>query len=227
MDYKEKATILRVCSSKKGERCSRCPAFGQGERYCKRNAMKDGAAAITELLANDNQVKESLQLNGFETLDALLEAYNQVMAENAALLKMQPVRLDDTGAKAAALAADVSELRQKLAEAEGACAYHKSAMESYREGARARYKLMYSRIKKLSEALEQERLRAEAAEAQRDAAIKELDGVAAAVDDLSDFIDEQVHPYTSYDLYVALRENADAISMWQFEPEWRGQKGAI
>lgn len=51
MDYKEKATILRVCSSRKGERCSRCPAFGQGSRDCIRNAMKDGATAITDLLA--------------------------------------------------------------------------------------------------------------------------------------------------------------------------------
>lgn len=50
MDYKEKATILRVCSSKKGERCSHCPAFGQGFRNCMKNAMKDGAAAITDLL---------------------------------------------------------------------------------------------------------------------------------------------------------------------------------
>ena len=51
MDYKEKTTILRVCSSKKGDRCSHCPAFGQGDRYCKNNAMRDGATAITELLA--------------------------------------------------------------------------------------------------------------------------------------------------------------------------------
>lgn len=118
MDYKEKATILQVCSSKKGERCSHCPAFGQGCRNCMKNAMKDGAAAITELLANDNQVKESLRLNGFETLDALLEAYNQVMAENAALRRMQPVRLAETGAQALALAAEVSELKQKLEAAE-------------------------------------------------------------------------------------------------------------
>lgn len=51
MNYKEKATILRVCSSKKGERCSHCPAFGQGDRHCMKNAMKDGATAITDLLA--------------------------------------------------------------------------------------------------------------------------------------------------------------------------------
>lgn len=66
--------------------------------------------------------------------------------------------------------------------------------------------------------------RAEKAERERDAAIKELDGVAAAVDDLSDFIDEQIHPLVQYDMYTALRENADAISMWQYEAEWRGQK---
>ena len=51
MNYKEKATILRVCSSKEGERCSRCPAFGQGNRHCRRNVMRDASVAITDLLA--------------------------------------------------------------------------------------------------------------------------------------------------------------------------------
>lgn len=68
------------------------------------------------------------------------------------------------------------------------------------------------------------RERAEKAEAQRDAAIKELDEVAAAVDDFSDFLDEEVHPVVDYNLYLSLRENADAISMWKYEEEWRGQK---
>lgn len=53
--------------------------------------------------------------------------------------------------------------------------------------------------------------RSEKAERERDAAIKELDDVAAAVDDLSDFIDEQIHPLVQYDMYLALRENTDAI----------------
>lgn len=44
--------------------------------------------------------------------------------------------------------------------------------------------------------------RAEKVERERDAAIKELDGVAAAVDDLSDFIDEQIHPLVQYDIYL-------------------------
>lgn len=66
--------------------------------------------------------------------------------------------------------------------------------------------------------------RAEKAERERDAAVKELNEVAEAVDGLSDFIDEQVHPLVSYDIYTALRENADAISVWQYESEWRGQE---
>ena len=66
--------------------------------------------------------------------------------------------------------------------------------------------------------------RAERAERERDAAIKELDDVESAVDDLSEFIDDQIHPLVSYDIYTALRENADAVSMWQYESEWRGTK---
>lgn len=61
MDYKEKATILRVCSSKNGERCSRCPAFGQGDRHCMKNAMKDGAAAITDLLARAEYAEDKIK----------------------------------------------------------------------------------------------------------------------------------------------------------------------
>lgn len=58
-----------------------------------------------------------------------------------------------------------------------------------------------------------------------EAAIQELKEVAAAVDDLSDFIDEQIHPVVSYDMYTALRENADAISMWQYDSVWDIEKG--
>lgn len=41
MDIEKKVQILRACSSKKGERCSSCSAFGQGDRNCMRNAMRD------------------------------------------------------------------------------------------------------------------------------------------------------------------------------------------
>lgn len=76
----------------------------------------------------------------------------------------------------------------------------------------------------LKDLLKEAEARAEKAERERDAAIKELEDVASAVDHFSDFIDEQIHPLVQYDIYTALRENADAISMWQYENEWRGQK---
>ena len=71
---------------------------------------------------------------------------------------------------------------------------------------------------------ESEEARAEKAERERDAAIKELNRVAAAVDELSDMIDSEVHPVVDYNLYLSLRENFDAISIWEYESEWRGLK---
>lgn len=76
----------------------------------------------------------------------------------------------------------------------------------------------------LQRAMAEYKDRAEKAERERDAAIKELDGVSSAVDDLADFIDREIHPIINYNLYLDLRENADAISMFQHEREWRGQK---
>lgn len=66
--------------------------------------------------------------------------------------------------------------------------------------------------------------RAEKAERERDAAIKELNRVAAAVDELSDMIDSEVNPIVDYSLYLSLRENFDAISIWEYESEWHGLK---
>ena len=66
--------------------------------------------------------------------------------------------------------------------------------------------------------------RAEKAESERDAAIKELDGVSSVVGDLADFIDEQIHPIVPYNMYTDLMDNVYAITMWEKESEWRGQK---
>lgn len=57
MDVKKKIQILRACSRKKGERCSSCPAFGQGSRNCMKNTMKDAADALEKLQAELEQVK--------------------------------------------------------------------------------------------------------------------------------------------------------------------------
>lgn len=58
--------------------------------------------------------------------------------------------------------------------------------------------------------------------AERDAAIKELDEVTSEVDDLADFVDREIHPVIDYNLYLDLRENVDAVSMFQYENKWRG-----
>lgn len=108
---------------------------------------------------------------------------------------------------------DLEEAKAKLKAADSLCKRLDDARENANKAA-AKWEGMYHM------ALE----RAEKAERERDAAVKELNEVAEAVDGLSDFIDEQVHPLVSYDIYAALRENADAISVWQYESEWRGQE---
>ena len=69
-----------------------------------------------------------------------------------------------------------------------------------------------------------EALRADLARvtAERDAVIKELNGVSSLVDDLAEFVDREIYPVVDYNLYLDLRENVDAVSMFQHEDEWRG-----
>ena len=61
-------------------------------------------------------------------------------------------------------------------------------------------------------------------EQERDASIKELNRVSDAVDNLSDFIDNEVYPVVEYNLYSSLRDDVDAITKWLYESEWaRGE----
>ena len=60
MDIEMKVQILRACSSKKGNRCSSCPAFGHGNRNCIRNAMKDAATALSTLQAENEKLRETV-----------------------------------------------------------------------------------------------------------------------------------------------------------------------
>ena len=62
MDIEMKVQILRACSSKKGNRCSSCPAFGHGDRNCIRNAMKDAATALTALLAENKKLRAEVEM---------------------------------------------------------------------------------------------------------------------------------------------------------------------
>ena len=57
-------------------------------------------------------------------------------------------------------------------------------------------------------------------EQERDAAIKELRKVEESVDDLGNFIDNEVYPVVEYNLYSSLRDDVDAITKWLYESEW-------
>ena len=125
-----------------------------------------------------------------------------------------------------------SNRRCKYRDADGACNLARmcsdastaiTALLERAEAAEARCKTLEKMVREYQdEIVPGYRERAEKAERETVAAIKELDDVAAAVDDLADFIDKQIFPIVQYDIYTSLRDNADAISVWKHEKEWRG-----
>ena len=79
MDIEKKIQILRACSSKKGNRCSSCPAFGQGNRNCMRNAMKDAATALSTLQSENEKLRAELEQVKGER-DAAVKDLNEFLA---------------------------------------------------------------------------------------------------------------------------------------------------
>lgn len=77
MDYREKAMILKCCSNKKGDRCSSCPAFGQGNKNCMRNAMRDASVAIFELLDQVNKYEENISKERSKFKRILIKLQNE------------------------------------------------------------------------------------------------------------------------------------------------------
>lgn len=77
MDYREKAMILKCCSNKKGDRCSSCPAFGQGNKNCIRNAMRDASVAIFELLDQVNKYEENISKERSKFKRILIKLQNE------------------------------------------------------------------------------------------------------------------------------------------------------
>lgn len=81
---------------------------------------------ISEMCANDvltcddlcGCVGDCIVVQAATAITELLARAEAAEAENAALRKMQPVQLDDAGAQAMELAAEVSELKRKLEAAE-------------------------------------------------------------------------------------------------------------
>lgn len=113
MDYKKVSEAVKLCGGRYGiVQCKLgcCYYSGNDLNKCIPRMTADASTAITELLVENQALRNAA--NGFKAKAEAAEA------ENAALRKMQPVRLDDTSAQALALAAEVSELKQKLETAE-------------------------------------------------------------------------------------------------------------
>lgn len=116
------------------------------------------------------------------------------------------------------LRAEAAELKDQLQNLEYWQLNRKIVLESSAQD-RAAMKVMRKRCEKTIAELREELKRVKA---ERDAAVKELEEVTKSVDDLAEFVDSEIHPSVDYGLYLALRENVDAVAMFQHESEWRG-----
>lgn len=74
----------------------------------------------------------------------------------------------------------------------------------------------------LHEEIAFQRERAEKAEKQLNAVLKDLDAVASAVENLAEFVDDEVYPIVDYTLYQSLREIVDSISIFEHGAESDG-----
>jgi hypothetical protein len=61
-------------------------------------------------------------------------------------------------------------------------------------------------------------------EAERDAAVEELEGVLGKVENAEDFIDEEIYCELDYGTYRNLRDVVDDIAIWENEDKWRDAK---
>ena len=99
MDIEMKVQILRACSSKKGNRCSSCPAFGHGDRNCIRNAMKDAATALHTLQSENEKLRADMEciITGLDLQRQYTNHYQQLTdmgleASNSLLVKLEKVK---------------------------------------------------------------------------------------------------------------------------------------
>lgn len=153
-----------------------------------------GDRAVLEAVDDACNIAASLLRSGIE--NGLQSRIDELEAENAALRKMQPIRLDEEQANSMVLAVEVSDLQEKLNEAEIRCETMQKIIENYQDTIVPGY-----------------REQMDSAVSKRDAAIKELENVAAAVNDLSTFINEMIRPLVPDEIYASLRECVEYISI--------------
>lgn len=61
-------------------------------------------------------------------------------------------------------------------------------------------------------------------QAERDAAICELEVIAKKVAQADAYIDDYIHADVDYSTYLDVRGMVDSIVNWEYEPEWRGAR---
>ena len=59
-------------------------------------------------------------------------------------------------------------------------------------------------------------------QAERDAAVCELEVVAEKVEQVDAYIDDYIHAHVDYSTYLDARDMVDSIVNWEYESEWRG-----
>ena len=73
-------------------------------------------------------------------------------------------------------------------------------------------------------ALEKATERAEKAERERDAAIKDIMRAEAAAEAAQSFLNNELHPAVNYSLYDGAFECMAEVINWQYDDVWRGKK---
>lgn len=69
--------------------CQECPYYGVYPKgTCIYTALKNYVAYVRHLESSNAQVKKALSDNGFASLEAFLQSYNQVKAERDALFEI-------------------------------------------------------------------------------------------------------------------------------------------
>ena len=155
-------------------------------------------------------------IDDFHTAGSLF-VYGDYIPAIVSRIKMQPAIEPETMPVVQELQAQVKEQKEQLAHLEYWELDRKQVLKSAACD-RAAVKAMQKHCEKTIAELRAELKRVTE---ERDAAVKELEEVTKSVDDLAEFVDSEIHPSVDYGLYLALRENVDAVAMFQHESEWR------